>query len=526
VVKDKQKILRGKEDLFMWKVRTVFFSTLVILFTLTWFSPEVHGASKELVVAEGVEVGQLDPHRARATQDYTYGEAVFDTLLRLTDGVISPKLAVSHRLIDDRTWEFKLRKGVKFHNGDPFTAKDVKFSFDRMLDPATKNPQIHLFMTMEKTTIIDDYTVTVTTKGPDPLLEKRLCLGASIIPSSYIEKQGIEEFLKKPIGTGPFKFVNWTKNDRMTLEAFKDYWGGAPKLDRVTIKPIPEASSRVAALETGEVDIITNVPPFLIPKLQGKKGIGVKTVLSGRIILVNLNTREDGQEPLKHQKVRQALNYAIDKKLIIDKILMGSAIERAALLTNYHYGFDPSIKPYPYDPERAKKLLAEAGYKDGFTLDFVTPSGRYLMDKEVSEAICGMLNKVGIKTDLRVMEFGTFVKAFLGARELKGAYLVGWANVYDDADGTYGNFFIEEAPVCIYKTPVAQKVEKLVKEMRVEMNKEKRKKTYGELQRMIFEDAPVLFLYQLKDNYGVRDRVKGFTPRGDEKIDFLPISVD
>lgn len=480
--------------------------------------------SGELVVAEGVEIGQLDPHKARSMQDISYGNAVFDTLLRLHDKKVSPGLAVSYKVIDNKTWEFKLRKEVRFQNGEPFTAKDVKFSLDRLIDPATKNPFRSLYLTIEKTTIIDDHTVVVNTNRPDPILDKRLCLTAWIIPSSWIEKDGIEAFLKKPFGTGPFKFVKWVKNDHLTLEAFKNYWGGRPKVDQIIMKPIPEAASRVAALETGEADIITNIPPFLIPRLEQESGIGIQSVLSGRIILVNLNTREDGQEPLKNQKVRQALNHAVDKKLIIEKILMGSAKARATILTNYHFGFDPSFKPYPYDPEKAKKLLTEAGYGNGFTLDFVTPSGRYLMDKEVSEAICGMLSKVGVKTDLRVMEFGNFVKGLLG-REHKGAYFVGWGNTLDDAEGTYSNFFVEEAPACIYKTPIAEEVARLIKEARVEMDKEKRKKIYKRIQELTLVDAPMLFLYQLKDNYGVRERVKGFKARGDERIDFLPISA-
>jgi len=504
---------------------------LFVLFTSsllipTGFSSIVHAKAGELVVAEGVEIGQLDPHRARSMQDLGFGNAVFDALFRRQEGgEISPGLALSYKLIDDKTWTFKLRKGVRFHNGDFFTARDVKFSFDRMLNPATNNPFLSLYLTIDKTTIVDDETVTVTTKKPDPLLLKRLCLTAWIIPSSYIEKQGIEEFLKKPIGTGPFKFVRWVKNDNLTLEAYKDYWEGSPKLNRVIIKSIPEASSRMAALETGMADIVTNIPPFMIPQLRNRSDIKIESVLSGRIMLVNLNTREDGQAALKNLKVRQALNYAIDKNLIIEKLLVGSAVERATILTNYHFGFDPNVKPYPFDPAKAKKLLAEAGYPDGFNLDFVTPTGRYPMDKEVSEAICGMLNKVGIKTDLRVMEFGNYVKAFL-SREFKGAYLVGWGNMLDDADGTYSNWWIEEAPLYIYKTPLAGQVDKMIKEAVTEMNKEKRKKIYSEIQKMTLEDAPMIFLYQLKDNYGARDRVRGFKARDDERIDYYKISAE
>ena len=511
----------------MRKDKLLIFLVLTVVLGLTLFGTATVAVAKggELVIAEGSEIGQLDPHRARSMQDLTYGNAVFDTLLRNRDGEVTPALAVSYELVDSKTWEFKLRKGVRFHNGDPFTAEDVKFTLERLVDPATKNPFRSLYATIQETTIIDDHTVRITTTKPDPLLEKRLCLTNWIVPSAYIEKHGIEAFLQKPIGTGPFKFVKWIKNDYLIMEAFEDYWGGAPKIKKVTFKSIPEAAARLAALELGEADIITNIPPFLIPQLKAKEGINIQSVQSGRIIFVNLNTRDDGQEPLKSQKVRQALNYAVNKKLIIEKILMGSATDRATILTNYHFGFDSELKPYPYDPEKAKELLNEAGYGNGLELDFVTPSGRYLMDKEVSEAICGMLNKVGIKTDLRVMETGTWIQSFL-ARKLKGAYLLGWGNMFDDAEGTYSNFFVEENPVCIYKTPIASEVEKLTKEASTEMNKEKRKAIYKEIQRLTFEDPPMIFLYQLKDNYGVRDRVKGFKGVGREVIWLHDVSVD
>jgi len=511
----------------MEKHRFLSFLALVsvLMLTLTGSVSVAMAKSGELVVAEGSEIGQLDPHKARRMQDFTYGNAVFDTLLRNRKGDISPALAISYGLVDNNTWEFKLRKGVRFHNGDPFTAKDVKFSLERLVDPATKNPFRSLYATIKETTIIDDYTIRIRTTKPDPLLEKRLCLSAWIIPSAYIQKHGIEKFLKKPIGTGPFKFVKWIKNDYLSMEAFKEYWGGAPKVGKVIFKPIPEVASRMAALELGEADIVTNIPPFLIPQLKAKEGINIQSILSGRIIFANLNTREDGQEPLKKKMVRQALNYAVDKRLIVEKLLRGSGTERATILTNYHFGFDPELKPYPFDPEKARELLAKAGYGNGFELDFVTPSGRYLMDKEVSEAICGMLNKVGIKTNLRVMETGTWIQSFLG-RKLKGAYLLGWGNMFDDAEGTYSNFFVEENPVCIYKTPTASEAERLTKEARTEMNKEKRKAIYTEIQKITFEDAPMIFLFQLKDNYGVRDRVKGFKGIGREVIWLHDVSVD
>jgi ABC-type transport system substrate-binding protein len=212
--------------------------------------------------------------------------------------------------------------------------------------------------------------------------------------------------------------------------------------------------------------------------------------------------------------VRQALNYAIDKKAIIDNILKGSGIQMAVNLTPLHFGYDPTLKPYPYDPGKAKKLLAEAGYASGLKLVFNTPSGRYILDKEVSQAIAGMLSAVGIQTDMKVHEWGTYTQILTGKR-LQDIGFIGWSLILSDADSTFFPYFNPESVFSYYSTPALK--EKILK-ARTMLDEKKRLEIYKEIQREIFEEAPLVYLYQQIDHYGVAKRVKGFQVRGDELI--------
>jgi len=479
-----------------------------------------YASKDEVVVCQGAEVNSLDPARHNSVTDENYAVQVFDSLYFFdANGIPQPRLALSHKVINDTTWEFKLRKGVKFHDGTVLTAKDVKFSIDRMIDPQVKALFGTFYSTIKEVTVVDDYTVRIITKSPDPILLNRLSLSGWILPADLVQKQGAETFFQKPIGTGPFKFVSWSRNDRMILEANQNYWGGAPKFKRLVIRPVPEIAARVAELQTGNADVISSVPPFLLGKLKEMPNVTVQPVLSGRTIFVYINTY--GQDALKNKKVRQALNYAIDRKSIIDSILSGAGVPNAVAITKYHFGFDPTLKPYTYDPAKAKKLLAEAGYPNGFKVEFLSPSGRYVMDKEIAEAVAKMLNAIGVQTEFKVMEWGTLVQIYSG-KKLKDLGFIGWGNTLSDADGTYGPYFgSAESPFSYYTTPaLADKLNKA----RTTMDKKKRLAMYKQIQAEIFDEAPLIFLYQQVDNYVTSKELKGFQARGDEFLLFYKVS--
>lgn len=467
----------------------------------------------DLVVCQGAEVSSLDLLMLKSTIDFNYANQVLDMLyFPDNEGIPRPRLAVSHKLINDTTWEFKLRRGVKFHNGSVMTAKDVKVSIDRRVDPNINKLNSHLFSTIREVKVVNDYTIQIITKAPDPLLLQRIAFQLWIVPADLFSEKGPEAFSQHPVGTGPFKFVSWSRNERMILEANEEYWDGAPKVKRVIFRPVPEAATRLAELQTGNADIITNVPPFLVSQMKDSANATVLSILSGRMFSIVINCLVEG--PLKNKKVRQALNYAVDRKAIIDNILKGSAIPRAVNLTPYHFGYDPSLKPYPYDPGKAKKLLAEAGYPNGLKLVLNTPSGRYMMDKEVCEAIAGMFHEVGIETDLKILEWGTYLQMLFG-RKIQDLALNGWMLQYHDADGSFYAWFHPEPPSSHYSTP---ELKRKIEEARITLDNKKRSQLYKDVQKEIYEEAPFIFLYQGIEHYGVSRKIKGFEPGGDEQF--------
>jgi len=273
----------------------------------------------------------------------------------------------------------------------------------------------------------------------------------------------------------------------------------------------------MAALQTGEVDVATNLPAFMIPKLEKNPRIKIESGPSGRVIFIGFNLLDaEKAGPLMKKKVRQAINYAVDKQSLIKHILMGSGEQLATPLVPVAFGYDPTIKPYPYDPDKAKSLLAEAGYPNGFETEFATGSGRYLMDKQIAEAIVGMLAKVGIRARLKVYEWGKYSQV-RKAHKVEPLYLLGWGNTTYDEDGTLYPLFLTGVTYSNYTNPV---LDKMLTEARYQMDPEKRKEQYREILRLIKDEAPWIFLYQQVDNYGVRDTVANFRQSaGSERMD-------
>ncbi|MBI5444460.1 MAG: hypothetical protein HY900_25020 [Deltaproteobacteria bacterium] len=458
----------------------------------------------QLVLCQGGELPSFDPARMASSHDFNIGNRVFD-LLYFWDqkGTPQPRVAQSHKLVNDTTWEFKLRKGIKFHDGSPLNAADVKFSIERMIDPATKAVFASFYTTIKEVKVVDDLTVQVVTKAPDPILLKRLSLLMYILPSDLVQKQGAEAFFQRPVGSGAWKFVSWNRNDRIVLEANESHWAGAPKIPRLVIRPVPEVAARVAELQTGNADVVTSIPPFLVPRLKESPNVAVHPMQTGRVLFIMLNT--NGQDALKNKKVRQAMNYAIDRKALTEKILLGSAAPSGVGISPLHFGYDAGIKPYPYDPAMAKKLLAEAGYPNGFKIEFNSPSGKYLMDKEVAEAVAKMLNGVGIQTELKVLEWGTHMQIITG-KKLKDAAFIGFGNVLSDADATLSMFYNPQSSSSYFST--ASLTDKIT-QARSTMDPKKRLALYKKIQEELYDEAPMIYLYQQFDNYGSGKGLKG-----------------
>lgn len=290
---------------------------------------------------------------------------IFEHLLEFdVDGDPSSSLACGWRRLDAHTVQFKLHKNIFFHNGEPCDAHAVKFSLERNLEPRLKSPSFHMVESIKRVDVIDKYTFNIVTKYPDGILLNRLSQFSHIVPPYYIQMVGDQGFEKYPIGTGPFKFSRWVKGKELVLIKNENYWHpGLPQIDRIVFK-FADAHRRVDMLLMGELDMITDFEPVDLAKIKNR-GFKIIKEPSFTMMSINFNLLKK-ESPFQEKKVRQALNYAVDVDGLIEKVRLGNGIRRATLGMPGEFGYNPYIKPYPYDPEKAKKLLREAGYPDGF----------------------------------------------------------------------------------------------------------------------------------------------------------------
>ncbi|KAA0181651.1 ABC transporter substrate-binding protein [Cupriavidus gilardii] len=379
-------------------------------------------ATGSLTVAFGAESTTLDPVRISAGVDHYFVGQIFEMLVRRNASLQDENwLAESWKLETGKdgkpVLDVRLRKGVKFHNGDPLTAEDMEFSWQRQRDPKGSFFS-HYVSSVERFEIVDAHRFKLHFKEPDAqFLVGNLQLWA--MPKKYIQKVGEEEFARKPVGTGPWKFVSRTVKDELKLEAFEDYWNKnkRPGVKTLTIKVIPEDLTRVAAFKTGKVDWIDNVPPSMIEEFRKMPGVKTATLVSGNNLFLNFNTQMP-KSPFNDVRVRQAAAHAIDVDAIIKRVLFGQG-ERYAQVGKGSNGYDPALKPYAYDPKRARELLKQAGYPNGFDTpcyNLTTP--REPGVKEVGEAMYAYLSSVGIRCQVRNLEYGAWIS--LGKRGRSG----------------------------------------------------------------------------------------------------------
>ena len=365
-----------------------------------------------------------------------------------------PRLATSWKAINDTTWEFKLRQGVKFHDGSDFTADDFVFSFNRADGYTGGNSSFRTYTKGKTVTKIDDYTVHISTPGPYPLMPNEmtsiLIMSSEAKGSGGSENYGIKakDFNKglATIGTGPYKFVEWKKGDRLVVEKYDGYKGpmGQP-WGKMVFKFIKSEPARTAALLAGDVDMIDNVPLTDIAKLKENSDLALSQGVSNRVIYIHMDQFRDkspfvtdkngnpmDKNPLKDARVRKALSMMIDRDEMVAKVMEGVALKAGQLLPEGFFGRSPKLKPEPYDPEGAKKLLAEAGWGDGFGLTIHGPNDRYINDAKICEAIAQMLTRNGIPTKVETMPKNVYFK-----RASKGGpdkspefsfFLVGWGS--------------------------------------------------------------------------------------------------
>ncbi len=399
--------------------------------------------AEDLVIGVGSEATSIDPHFHNLGPNNQLALTIFDRLANPDDRQnFKPALAESWKPIDNTTWEFKLRKGVKFHDGSDFNADDVICTFERAPNVPNSPAGFGTYVKGKTFEKIDDYTVHVKTESPYPLMVNDL--GQVAIVSNVGGCEGSTQDFNSGVaaaGTGPYKYVEYIPGDRIVLAANEDYWGEKPIWDKVTIKPIKSAPSRVAALLSGDVDIISETPTTDIETLKSKDDISLSQGVSNRVIYLHLDQfREDSpfvhangggdiKNPLMDVKVRQAISKAISRDLIKDRVMEGLAIPAGQLLPDGFFGVSENLKPEEYDVEGAKKLLEEAGLPEGFELTIHGPNDRYVNDAKIAEAVAQMLTRAGIKTNVETLPRSVyFSRASAGAEGLPefSLTLLGW----------------------------------------------------------------------------------------------------
>jgi peptide/nickel transport system substrate-binding protein len=473
-------------------------------------------AQGELRVAIPWTPENLDPTMNLSSLRSQVGVSVFDSLVgRDADGKIVGELAESWRGLDDRTWQLKLRRGVTFHNGEPFNAEAVRFTFQRVLNPEQKSPNRATVSEVERVDVVDDLTVNLVLRAPYAPFLARL-IDFPMVPPKYTAEKGNQGLALRPVGTGPFRFVELVKDDHMIVEAFDKHWRGPPRIKRIVFKPIPEPFTRAAALRNGEVDLITTVPPTLATELDKVAGVRVQRVPSTWQIYLGLNAFK---KPLSDVRVRQALNYATDVDAIIKNVMDGNGRRLEGPFTPNVFGFDASVKGYAPDPARARRLLAEAGYPDGVEVTLDAPAGRYQGDKEIGEALGGQWQKAGFRPKVQVAEWGAYFKKYLG-KQMQDAYLLGLGGPMQDADELY-NLVSSKGRGLYYKN---ERVDELFDQGRATTDPARRRKVYADLARAMVEDATWVFLMQQVDIYATRDRLV-WTPRPDQWLLFHSVAL-
>lgn len=451
-----------------------------------------------VVVALASDTPTLDPHMHTARMGIIIGWHIYDTLYSRDPktGKVIPSLAESAKGLSPTSWELKLRRGVKFHNAEPFDAESVKFSVERILNPDQKSPIRGQFSWIKSVEVVDPHTVRLHTHKPYPLVEEMLAFGNfEMVPPRYVKEKGDAQLAVNPVGTGPYRFVEWKKGDRLTLEANEQYWGGAPAVKTVVFRVIPETATQIAEVLSGGVDLIRAVPPDQLPALQGNPNVRVTTAKILRVVYLSMDAAgRASKTPVMDVRVRRAISHAVHVEEIMQKVLGGLAVRtNGAGMNPLAFGFDPEIKPYPYDPERARKLLAEAGYPNGFEIPMNTYAGSIVSVEQVSQAVQGYLARVGVRAKIKHFEDVGQYLAQLRAGKLEGTVLQSWGyNSVFDADSLYYIFFKRGEP---YDYGTTDELSGLIEEARSTVDPAKRRQLYSRAQRLIAEQAYWVGMY-------------------------------
>ena len=468
-------------------------------------------AQKTITAAVGIDPASIDPHKISGGGDYQFFNHIFEGLYGHDNaGKLAPELALSHEVsADGKEYTFKLRPNVKFHNGEAFTAEDVKFSWQRSNDPEIKNPRAAI-LTRNDVEVIDDLTVKLKLKQPDAALIENLGEFFYIVDKTTTEKTGNDDVGRHPIGTGPFRFVSRRIREQTEFAAFPDHWGKKPKIDRLVMKMVSDPQTRIAMLRAGEVDAIVNVPPQVAKQLEADKNVNVIVSPSFQNIFIAISVKAaHGQ--FANPKVRQALNHAIDRKTLINRVMFGFATPVAVQCNIQITGCDIGKEPYAYDPKKAKAMLEEAKFDFTRTYEFTgLAPGRAAQSKEVAEAVGFYLGQVGVKTKMEFLEYGAWL-ARVSAREYdkQDMFWQNWTDYNNDPMGRLPRAWRTGGSLSWNSDPV---LDEMIDAANAFTDPKAREVHLKKLFTHAYDNPPWIFLWTTNEVYATRKNVR-WTPR-------------
>ncbi len=478
---------------------------------------------RSLVIVQAQDPQSWDPIATFLLSWGMVGSNLFDGLVdRGPDLVLRPGLATSWSWIAKDVLQFKLRRGVTFHDGEPFDAQAVKFTFDRLLGPeGAKGPQQGNYKSIDHVQVVDRYTVNLVMKTEDPVIITKLAgYGAMIVPPKYIQEHGSAYFGSHPVGTGPFKFVEYRKDDHLTLAANGSYWNGAPRVFAVTYRFVPEAATRVAELQAGGADIAQGVPVSQASVVKSDPNLVLMPVGSPTVLEIRF---DPSKPPAGDIRFRKAVIAAIDVQTIIQTILQGYGHRVSTFQSPLSFGNDPALTPYPFDPQRAKQLLAEAGVKPGTEVALSFPSNNADF-REAAQAMVSELAAVGLRLALQPVEQVTYFSDTIPHAKTGQMYEFGWGGWTLDFDNTAYLLYHKGE----YWNPVFSdaEVEKYLAQERSTNDQKARLQAFRALDRRLYDLAIDFPLWQQVNLWGANKRVRGFVAPPDDRVRLLSVSVE
>lgn len=481
-------------------------------------------ANRVLKIADsyGDPTGNWDPmETALIATEEVLPNVVQSLTMFGTNGKLQPLLATSWKYTNSKTVVMDLRQGVSFSNGEPFNAAAVVYTFDRIIGPqGAKFPVHSSFTSLASVKAVNNYTVQFNLNRVDPLfVQKTASYQAAIVPPQYMKSKGEKYYQKHPVGTGPYIMTNYVEGSSVTLKANPKYWGGAPNIQNAEFEFLPNATSRVSAAEAGSVQLAQMIPPSQAPAIKALSGYTLQVAKTFTVYFVRIDV---AHAPLTTAIARQAVNYAINKQEIIKKILNGYGGMVNTIAVPQTFGYDPNIQPYPYDPTKAKQLMAQAGIKPGTKLTF-TYDGSNTQFAEVAQAIADYLDAVGFNVKLQPEDFQTLYTDLVPKSKAGNMYEFFWGGGGTlDMDGIVvpsyqkGQYWNPS-----YYNP---KVDALIKAEENTVNQSQRLQDFYQIEQIVHTAALDVPLYQTDDLWAVSNQVKGFVPPPDEQVRLQELS--